>query len=135
MSLTCRIFVLEERESLWKRLERWQNCLETKTTADTYFKLCEQLEQEPDPDQIPPEINDFPEDVQLAIEVFNKLSDKIVADIGYLGKDWTALQYFMPLYDISNKEVFLETILRLDERQIRKSAEEMKQARDRLKKK
>lgn len=135
MSLTCRTFVLSQREELWKRLERWQNCVETKTNAETYFKICEQLGQDPDPDLIPPELEDFPIEVQAAIDVYNKLGDKLVADIGYLGKDWTAVQYFEKVYDIENKEIFYETILRLDERQIKKSATEMRQARERLKNK
>ena len=120
---------------MWKRLERWQNCIETKTTAETYFKLCEQLGRDPDPDQIPPELDDFPIEVQAAIEVYNKLGDKLVADIGYLGKDWTAVQYFENVYCIESKEIFYETLLRLDERQIKKSATEMRQARERLKNK
>ena len=130
-----KTFVLSEREELWKRLERWQNCIETKTTAETYFKLCEQLGRDPDPDQIPPELDDFPIEVQAAIEVYNKLGDKLVADIGYLGKDWTAVQYFENVYCIDSKEIFYETLLRLDERQIKKSATEMRQARERLKNK
>lgn len=129
------IFVQTERAELWKRLEKWQNCIETKTSAETYFKLCEQLDRDPDPDLIPPELGDFPLDVQAAVDVYNKLTDKIVADVGYLGKDWTALQYFMPLYELNSEEIFLETLLRLDERQIIKSAKEMRQARDRLKNK
>lgn len=130
-----KTFVQSEREELWKRLEKWQNCIETKTTAETYFKLCEQLGRDPDPDQIPPELDDFPIDVQAAIEVYNKLGDKLVADVGYLGKDWTAVQYFENIYCIDSKEIFYETLLRLDERQIKKSATEMRQARERLKNK
>ena len=135
MCSTYKTFVLSEREEMWKRLERWQNCIETKTTAETYFKLCEQLGRDPDPDQIPPELDDFPIEVQAAIEVYNKLGDKLVADVGYLGKDWTAVQYFENVYCIESKEIFYETLLRLDERQIKKSATEMRQARERLKNK
>jgi len=133
--LICRTFVQNEKEELWKRLEKWQNCIETKTSAETYFKICEQLGRDPEPDQIPPEINDFPPEVQYAIEVYNKLGDKVVADVGYLGKDWTAVQYFEKLYPLEDKEIFYETILLLDERQIKKSATEMRQARERLKNK
>jgi len=135
MCLICRTFVQNEKEELWKRLEKWQNCIETKTSAETYFKICEQLGRDPEPDQIPPEINDFPPEVQYAIEVYNKLGDKVVADVGYLGKDWTAVQYFEKLYPLEDKEIFYETILLLDERQIKKSATEMRQARERLKNK
>lgn len=68
------------------------------------------------------------------MQTFGKLGDRVVADIGYLGKDLTSLPLHMRLLELSNEEIFLETILRLDERIIKKSAQEMKQARDKLKK-
>jgi hypothetical protein len=97
--------------------------------------MCEQLEKEPDPDEIPPDLEDFPEEVQQAILTFGKLGDRIVADIGYLGKDFTALPLHMDLLDLDNKSIFVETILRLDERLITKSAEAMKRERDKMKRK
>lgn len=131
--MICKTFVAEQTEELWERLEKWQNCVETKTTRETYYKICEQLGQEPDPDRIPPEIDDFPNDVQLAMSIHSKLGDKVVADIGYSGKDLTSLPLHMRLSGISNEEIFLETILRLDERIIKKGQEEMQRARDKLK--
>lgn len=97
--------------------------------------MCEQLEKEPDPDEIPPDLEDFPEEVQQAIITFGKLGDRIVADIGYLGKDFTSLPLHMDLLNLDNRSIFVETILRLDERLITKSAESMKRERDKLKRK
>lgn len=97
--------------------------------------MCEQLEKEPDPDEIPPDLEDFPEEVQQAIVTFGKLGDRIVADIGYLGKDYTSLPLHMDLLNLDNRSIFVETILRLDERLITKSAESMKRERDKLKRK
>ena len=97
--------------------------------------MCEQLEKEPDPDEIPPDLEDFPEEVQQAIVTFGKLGDRIVADIGYLGKDFTSLPLHMDLLNLDNRSIFVETILRLDERLITKSAESMKRERDKLKRK
>lgn len=97
--------------------------------------MCEQLGKEPDADEIPPDLEDFPEEVQQAILTFGKLGDRIVADIGYLGKDFTALPLHMDLLDLDNKSIFVETILRLDERLITKSAEAMKRERDKMKRK
>ncbi len=97
--------------------------------------MCEQLEKEPDPDEIPPDLEDFPEEVQQAIITFGKLGDRIVADIGYLGKDYTSLPLHMDLLNLDNRSIFVETILRLDERLITKSAESMKRERDKLKRK
>lgn len=101
-------------------------------TYDRYMAMCEQLNQEPDVNKIPPEITDFPEEVQKAIVTFNKLGDRIVSDIGYLGKDYTSLPLHIEILNIENKEIFIETILRLDERVIKTSAEAMKRERDKL---
>lgn len=97
--------------------------------------MCEQTGKEINYEEIPPELEDFPEEVQQAILTFGKLGDRIVADIGYLGKDFTSLPLHMELLDLENKSIFVETILRLDERLISKSAEAMKRERDKMKRK
>ncbi len=99
-------------------------------SADKYFSIQEQLGREIDPDKIPPEISDFPEVVQNAIIAFNMLGDRIVADIGYLGKDYTLLPVLM---EEENKELFLEVLAWLDSKAREKSAEEMKKARSKRK--
>ena len=104
-------------------------------TREGYFTLCEQLDKVPDQEEIPPEFEDFPEDVQAAMVVFGKLGDRIVADIGYLGKDYTTLPIHMEILELSSKELFLETLLRIDEKVIKNSAESMKRERDKLKRK
>lgn len=132
---TWKIFVQSEIEELWDRLERWQNNIEAGLTREAYLNLCEQIHEEPDEEKIPPEIWDFPPDVQKAMGIFNKLGDRIVADIGYLGKDYTALPILMQAEDIANPKIFLETIYRLDAKIITKSSETMKRERDKLKRK
>lgn len=91
------------------------------------------MEEEPDPARMPPDLDDFPHDVQMAIVIFGKLSDRIVADVGYLGKDYTALPVHMEVSNIENKEIFLETLIRLDQTVIEKSAKAMKREREKLK--
>ena len=102
-------------------------------TRQKYFEVCAQMEVDPNPEKIPPEVSDFPVDVQKAIILFNKLGDRIVADIGYLGKDYTQLPVYMEVYEVEDKKLFLETLLRLDARIIEKSAAAMKSARDKAK--
>lgn len=117
----------------WKRLETWQNNFDVKMTRERYFAMCEQMGTEPDPDKIPPDLEDFPADVQKAMVLFNKLGDRILPDIGYLGKDYTQLMVYMNVYEVEDRKLFLETLLRLDSKLIEKSQAEMKAARDRLK--
>jgi hypothetical protein len=96
--------------------------------------MCEQIGKEPDPEEIPPEVEDFPLDVQKALLLYNKLGDRIYPDIGYLGKDYTQLPIYMDVYEIDNKRIFLETLLRLDSKMIQKSSANLKRERDKLKK-
>ena len=100
-------------------------------TKARYLDMCEQTGREPDPDKIPPDIEDFPELVQQAISVFNILGDRIAADIGYLGKDYSILPIY--LSDVEDKALFLEVISWMDNKLITKSAEEMKRAREKRK--
>jgi hypothetical protein len=81
------------------------------------------------------DLEDFPEEVQQAIITFGKLGDRIVGDVGYLGKDYTSLPIHIKLLDLDNEDIFMETILRLDEIVIKNSAEEMRREREKLKRK
>ena len=127
--MTWNFFVQNETEELWKRLEQWQQNFKNNMTAEKYFTICEQMGQEINPDKIPPDIQDFPSDVQKAMVLFNKLGDRVLPDIGYLGKDYTQLSIYMDVYEVEDRRIFLETLLRLDSELIKKSAEEIKLAR------
>ena len=62
-------------------------------TRDRYLEMCEQLGKEPNPDEIPPDFEDFPEIVSYAIQAFNLMGDRIYPDIGYIGKDYTVFKF------------------------------------------
>lgn len=104
-------------------------------SKDKYLQVCEQLGKLPDPDKMPPEIDDFPQDVQKALIVFNQLGDRIAPDIGYLGKDMSGINAFIEAYEVDDRKLFLETIVRLDQKVIEKSQERLKKERDKLKRK
>jgi hypothetical protein len=91
--------------------------------------------QEPSEERCPPDFDDFPYEVQQAIDVFNKLGDRVYPDIGYMGKDYTSIDLHMEVVGVTNKEIFLDTLVRLDAFMIKKSAEQLKKARDSVKKK
>lgn len=122
-------------DQLWKRLESWQHNLENNTDTETYLKICEQTGEEPNPDKIPPTLEDFPYDVQAAIIVFSKLGDRVEGNVGYLGKDFTTLPLHMKIMKVDNEEIFLETLLKLDQRLIERSAQELQRERERIKNK
>jgi hypothetical protein len=118
---------------MWERLEKWYNNIKAKMTKARYLDMCEQLGTEPDPLKMPPDLSDFPEVVQNALDVFNKLGDRIASDIGYLGKDYSILSVY--LENVEDKETFLDILSWMDGKVIVESAEEMKRARDKIKSK
>lgn len=125
----------EEREEALNRLEKLYNNLDAKMTRDRYLEMCKQLGKEPNPDKIPPDWEDFPEEVQVAINIFNYLGDRVYPDIGYVGKDYTNLPVLFEIYGVNDKELALQVLSFLDSRAIKKSAEHMKAEYDKLKRK
>lgn len=97
--------------------------------------MCEQLGKEPNPAEMPPSWEDFPEIVQLAVNTFNLLGDRMYPEIGYVGKDYTNLQYIMEVHSVEDKEFFLELLHWIDSRAIKKSSEQLKKEYDKLKRK
>jgi len=102
-------------------------------TQDRYLELCEQLGKEPNPKEIPPHITDLPEEIQLSINIFNMLGDRVQSEIGYIGKDYTNLPILLKMYGIEDTDLTLQVLDYLDSRAIQKSSEAMKKERDKLK--
>ena len=100
--------------------------------------MCEQMEQDPKEDEIPPDLHDFPDIAIHAMNTFAYLGDRMYPDIGYIGKDFTNLSYYLDMYgieSIDDKELFLEILTYLDSRAVEKSQELLKRERDKLKRK
>lgn len=102
-------------------------------TAEKYFSMMEQLEKEPKPEEIPPELSDFPDIVGFAVNTWNHLGDRVYPEIGYVGKDYTNLKYWTDLYGIEDIEFFLVLLHWLDDRAIKKSSEQLKREYDKIK--
>lgn len=102
-------------------------------TKDRYLEMQDQLGQEPDPTRCPPGIEDLPETIIYAIEIFNLLGDRIYPDIGYVGKDYTNLSILMDLYKIDEPELLIEALSRLDAHAIKKSQDQLKREYEKLK--
>ncbi len=102
-------------------------------TRDKYLDMMEQLGKEPIESEIPPDFEDLPEIVVQALSTFNMLGDRAYPEIGYVGKDYTNLSYYIDIYDVEDKEYFLEILAWLDARAIKKSSEIMKREYEKLK--
>ncbi len=95
----------------------------------------EQLGQEPKEHEIPPDGEDLPEIIIDAINTFNLLNDRIYSDVGYIGKDYSKLPYYMEVYEIEDKEYFLQILHWLDSRAIKQSSDRLKREHEKLKRK
>lgn len=120
---------------MWKRLDKWQGNLSTGMTKDKYLDLCHQMGEDPREDKCPPDLGDFPYILQQAIETFNKLGDRVYPDIGYVGKDFTTIDLYIDIAKITERDLFLEALVRLDAYMIKKSNEDLKKARETAKRK
>ena len=106
-------------------------------TRERYFKMCEQMGQEPIEGEIPPDIEDFPELAVSALITFRSLGDRVYPDIGFTGKDFTNLPLLLELHDIQedDKETFLDILIFLESYAIEQSQSSLKKEREKLKRK
>jgi len=67
--------------------------------------MCHQLGQEPDPDEMPPEVADFPLEIQEAFLIHAMLPDKWDGASGnYFGKDWAPLKDLLDINGVEDKK-------------------------------
>ncbi len=133
--MTLPTFAEQELEILWNRLEQWQKNSAVGMTKEKYLEMEEQLGREPDHNKCPPGIEDFPEVVINAIQIFNSLGDRVYPEVGYTGKDYTNLEFLLKVYNIEDKELIYSILLRLDSHAIKKSQEQIKREYDKVKRK
>jgi len=133
--LTLPIFEEEQKELLWQRLEDILRHSDSGMTKARYLEVQEQLGREPDPEKCPPGIDDLPEIAIDALNIYDKLGNRIYPDVGYIGKDYTNLPIFIELYKIDNIELLMDVLSRLDAHAIKSSQQEIKRAYDKLKRK
>lgn len=104
-------------------------------TRDRYLEMMEQLGQEPKEEEIPPDWEDLPDIIFFAVSTYNILGDRVYPEIGFMGKDYTNLPYFLDMYGITDVEFFLEIMHWLDTRAIKSSSDKLKKEYDKLKRK
>ena len=104
-------------------------------TRDRYLELCEQMGNEPLQEEIPPDWEDLPDVMVYAVNTFNMLGDRVYADIGYTGKDYTNVSHYIELYGVEDKEYFFQILSWLDSRAIKQSQEQLKREHEKLKRK
>ncbi len=106
-------------------------------SKEQYLRMCEQMGEEPDWKKCPPDWEDFPAIVIDVINIFHSMGDRVYPDIGYIGKDFTNLDFLLKRYYIQEhqKDYVLELLLWLDSRAIESSQKKLKAEYDRMKNK
>ena len=62
------------------------------SNSDVYLDLCEQRGEDPDPDEMPPTVEDYPLEVQVAFLLHDLLPDRWDGMSGsYMGKDFSSI--------------------------------------------
>lgn len=104
-------------------------------SKNKYLEMQEQLGLPIDIDTCPPDIEDFPDILIEALNIFNSLGDRVYPEVGYVGKDFTNLELLIKLNNIENVDLLLSILLRLDSHAIKTSQERLKREYDKLKSK
>ena len=100
--------------------------------------MCEQTGEEIDWDRCPPDTEDFPEIILTTMNIFNSLGDRIYGDVGFVGKDFTNLNFILQVYKIETtpeKDWVFEILLFLERRAIEASRKQLKSEYDKMKRK
>lgn len=86
-------------------------------TKEAYFEMCEALGTEPSEEEIPVEMDDFPDEVQEAISIYYKLRDDWDTMNGiYMGKSYAGLGDILDILEVENadRKYLLEWISVMD---------------------
>ena len=85
-------------------------------TTEKYFMMCEQLGQEPVPEEVTASFEDFPHIVQTAMNIHAVLPDKWECFSGtYMGKEYTLLPYLADeVYKVNNKAQLVQFVTLID---------------------
>ena len=84
---------------------------------DKYLAVCEQIGEEPDPAKMPPEMEDYPSEVQQAFLVHSCLPDRWDGMSGmFMGKDWSALGTLLDVFNVDDKRTTVYFLKAIDDR-------------------
>lgn len=88
-----------------------------------------------EPDKPPIGYEDLDQDCQIAINIYNRLGNRVYGDVGFVGKDYTNLPILIEVFGITNKEYLIDLLNVLDTFNINQSQKAMKKMMDDIKKK
>ena len=98
-------------------------------SKDQYLRMVEQTGEEIDWERCPPELDDFPETIHTAVQVYNGLVNYVFPDVGYIGKDYTLLEELFKYHVVEQREQkdwIIEILLFLEHREIKENQRRIK---------
>ena len=96
-----------------------------------YLALCEQLGEEPDPEKMPPAMDMFPYEVQMAFFIYSLLQDTWEGMNGmYMGKNLSGLSTLLDIYEIEDKKTVVYFLTMIDRERMVSINEEVKRKQD-----
>jgi len=98
-----------------------------------YFLMMEQLGKEPT--NPPLGYEDLDPDAQIALNIYNRLGNRIYGDVGFVGKDYTNLPILIEIFNITNKDFLIDLLNCIDSYNINESQKAIKKMMDDIKKK
>ena len=88
---------------------------------ESYLELCDQSGKEPDQDEMPPTLKDYPLEVQVAFLLHDYLPENWDGMSGsYLGKDYSALEMLLKAHEVEDVKTCIYFIKLIDGYNIRK---------------
>ena len=103
-----RKFYATQVEKIYSLLQKKVSQEDSNIDIAKYLSICDKLGEAPDPDRMPLETSDFPEEVQTAFFVFDYLQDRWEGMSGsYLGKEWSNIEFLFDLFDIQERRTVL----------------------------
>lgn len=125
-------FETDKHEAVLDYLGRYFDNAKRGMTAEKYLDMCERMGDTPDPEMIPPDLQDFPPYVVMGMEMFNTLTDTFTGGMSpvFCGKDLSALPVLFDIYLVeqSDKIKILDVIKFLDNRAIKQAVKEAEKA-------
>ena len=77
--------------------------------------MCEVMGSEPLEEETPLSLGDFPDDIQLAFDLYHKIPDRWEFNSGtYLGKDLGSIAGIMEILEIEDRRTALNFVLMID---------------------
>jgi hypothetical protein len=100
--------------------------------------MVEQTGEEIDWERCPPDWDDFPENVTIAVNIFHTLQSRIYGDVGFTGKDFSNIEDLYKFHYVegkAEKDWIFEILLFLERRAVEESQKHIKNEMDKIKKK